>query len=355
MAHSQSSVRLFRLITLSLLGQLSCTPLLAANFFNFNLFQGVNIESSDHQGSNMQEVNFQGTKMSRANFQNANLSRAIFKEADMKEANFQGANLSGANLLNANAARVNFLGARIDSANLQNAKMAFANFQDTNLQNSSFQESDLRKANFQGANLTRTIFQSADLYQVSFQGAKIISTNLQGAAMELSSFQDAEIQDANFKGVNMKESNFRNAYIHPISAADTSYTPFGCVPISLRAKVQRDDAVRQSKQYDEKWKQVTDKVASINLDTETCTEFEDSSFKDAILHNVNFSNPDHFKISNLTVAQLCRAISLYGSTFPQTVMAEIKKDKACERKLTDKALFDQARDDFLRVQKNNQH
>lgn len=347
MAYSRST-RLFSLISLSLLAQISC-PSMAAGFWNFNIFEGANIESSDHHGADLKEVSFQGTKMSRANFQDANLVRANFKEADMSEANFKNATLSGANLQNATVTRVNFQGAKFDSINAQNTKMSFSNFETALLQNSNLQNSDLRATNFQGTDLTHTNLQSSDIYQTSFKGAKIAFTNLQGAAMELSSFQDADIQGANFQGVNMTESNFKGAFVHPATAEDNSYTPFGCVPASFRAKVQRDPI---KKTYDEKWQKVADKVVKLNLETETCTDFEDASFKETIFYNVNFSNPEHFKNSNLTVAQLCRAQSLYGSTFPKNIMADIKRDKACAKKLTDKALFEQVRDDFLRAQKN---
>ncbi len=345
MTYLHPCFRLIKLIVLTLLIQLPLYSF-ASTFFNFNVFEGSNIESSNHQGADMKNVNFQGTKMFRANFQNSNVSHANFKYADMREANFQRATLSNTNLLQANITRANFLDSKLDNANLQNTQASFANFQNANLQKANFQTSDLRLASFQYADLTQTNLQSADIFQTSFKGAKMIITNLQGSSMELNSFEDAYIQGANFQGVNLSDSNFINAYIHPATPNDTTYTPFGCIAATFRAKTQRD-----LPNTDKKWQKFSDKMMTLQppeLQTEICTNFQEVSLKNAILHNVNFSNPEHFKYSSLTAAHLCRAQSLFGSTFPKHIMTTIKRDKSCARKLTDKALFERVRNEFLK-------
>ncbi|MES2205236.1 MAG: pentapeptide repeat-containing protein [Pseudomonadota bacterium] len=344
MAYLQPFIQIMHLILLSLLLP---SFSFAAQFFNLNVFEGANIELSDHHGADMKNVNFQGTNMMRANFKGSNVSNANFKEANMQEADFEKAILSSANLLNANITRTNFLSAHLDNANLQNTQASFANFQNTNLQKSNFQASDLRLASFQYADLTQANLQSADIFQTSFKGAKLIVTNFKGSAMELNSFEDADIQGANFQGVNLSDSNFRYAYIHPATPNDTTYSPFGCIASTLRAKTLRDLNIKE----DAQWKKVGDNMINlqpIETPTEICTNFQEVSFKDAILHNVNFSNPEHFKYANITVAHLCKAQSLFGSTFPKHIMNAIKRDKSCSKKLTNKALFERVKDNFLK-------
>ena len=344
MAHLQPFIWFMKLILLFLLIP---SFSFSAQLFNLNIFEGANIELSDHHDADMRNVNFQGAKMIRANFKGSNVSNANFKEATMQEADFEKAVLSNANLLNANIARTNFLSAQLDNANLKNTQASFANFQNTNLQKANFQASDLRLASFQYADLTQTNFQSADIFQTSFKGAKLIITNFQGSAMELNSFEDADIQGANLQGVNLSNSNFRYAYIHPATPNDTTYSPFGCIASTFRAKTLRDLNIKE----DAQWKKLGDNMINLQpleTPTEICTNFQEVSFKDAIIHNVNFSNLEHFKFANITVTHLCKAQSLFGSTFPKHIMAAIKRDKSCAHKLTNKALFERVKSNFLK-------
>jgi uncharacterized protein YjbI with pentapeptide repeats len=279
--------------------------------------------------------------MWRANFKGSTINQANLKNATLEEANFPNTALSGANFTSANLTRLNLHQSKVDHANFQHAHMMFVNLTDSSATYANFEGADLKRSNFENTDLTQANFKNTDLYQANFKNAKLIDTNFEGSNLEAVSLHNADISGVSMKGINLKESNFKEAYLHPKSANDTNYTPFGCIPNthSTTSNGTWQKAENTVINANQTWNPNKDKL-------ELCTNFEDVSLKDAILYRVNFSNPEHFKMANFGTAHLCRAQSLYGSIFPEYVMNEIKKDKACSQKLLDKAIYDKAVEEF---------
>jgi uncharacterized protein YjbI with pentapeptide repeats len=361
-----------KILSLSLL---YCAPIPSLAFWPFDLirefftdeeqeiqsinFENANLESKDQHNVNFQSVNFKNAKMFRSNFQQAKLRNSNFQNADMRETSFLNAVLPISNFHQADLTRSNFKGANLEISHMNTAKMVFVNFEEANLTHTHMDNSDMRKSDFKQAILMNTSLKSSDIYQANFEGASIIHTDFKGSAMESNSFQGTEIQGAQFQGANLRESNFRSAYIHPekLDAPQNSYTPFGCIAGSFRAKIHYDDSNTPERKSDAKWEKLNKNIstASSAVEPEACTNFEETSFKDAILYKVNFSIPQHVNFSNLTVEQLCQARSLYQSTFPPAMMKTMKKNKACYKKITDKALFEQAQNDFFKSKKSKSY
>jgi uncharacterized protein YjbI with pentapeptide repeats len=193
-----------------------------------------------------------------------NLKSARLQGADLNEANFQNANLLLANLGGSKLKNANFNKAYLDGIILSGADLIGASFQGAFMQKGELVEANLSGSNLEsiramGSNFEKAYFgplghwQRFPKIEEYFAGANLQNANLKGT-----NFKEAKIISVNLEGANLSGANLQDAFIE-----------------------------------------------GSNLQG---VDLEEANFKGIVLSNVDLQGAQ-----NLTIEQLSRAKTLYGT------------------------------------------
>ncbi|AKB29518.1 Pentapeptide repeat family protein [Methanosarcina siciliae T4/M] len=192
-------------------------------------------------------------------------------EADLFDAHFQGANFRGANLSEANLSNTKFEGASLVKANLKKARLWEAKFTGAFLMGAHLEEASLFQANLKYSFLT---------------GAHLEGANFQNANLEMTFFADAHLE-----GAQLLEANLKEAYLSKANLKEAYLSKANLREANLR---------------------------EANL--------EGADLKEANLEGANLSKAKLKGAKNLTIDQLSKVKTLYGTELDDLLRIPLEKE-----------------------------
>ncbi|NIM15051.1 MAG: hypothetical protein GTO45_24070 [Candidatus Aminicenantes bacterium] len=315
--------------------------------------EGEELTNTDLVGANFNGANFNGIKLDKVNFQNTSLREADFTETKIIEVDFGAADLSGARFPNSFNERFNYTMNLIKEVSKNLRKICFSliiislyiaftlshiedqhlfikhtqielpivnvkipslcflypaqlvilailgtlihigikgNWFPLDLEKAHLEEMDLKKYNFRGANLNDANLEKAMLCWVDFRGAKMERSKCSGAIFSCSQLNGAFLNFAKLMKTTFLSAKLRDAYL-----IKTDLTDANLINVDFSG-------------------------AKIYLTNFSGVDLRAAKFDGASLISANLKGA-----KNLTVEQLAKAETLYGSQLEQDLFEQLRE------------------------------